>query len=198
MFCSKCGTQLPEGAQFCTNCGAKVNGSDFAERANQAIDSVSNATAAEAKKVYHDVKDNIKGNPNVGRLGTSRSMIIFILLTFITCGLYPLFFISSVARDVNTACEGDGKHTAGLIKFILLTFITCGIYSFVWEYSLGNRLAENARRYGTSFSENGTTVLMWELFGILLCGLGPFIAMNILIRNTNRICDAYNQAHGLY
>lgn len=48
-----------------------------------------------------------------------------------------------------------------------------------------------------TFHENGTTVLMWLLFGSLLYGIGPFIAMNILIKNTNKICEAYNKAHNL-
>lgn len=137
------------------------------------------------------------GGPSYGRaLPTDRSLLKYILLTIITCGIYSLFFFHSWAEDVNTACEGDGKSTAGLLKYILLTMVTCGIYAILWDYSLGNRLAENARHYGTHFQEDGTTVLMWQIFGILLCGIGPFIAMNILIQNTNRICQAYNEAHG--
>lgn len=134
--------------------------------------------------------------PNATPLKTDRGLLGYILLTFITCGIYSYYFIYSVARDVNTACEGDGKSTGGLLKFILLSIITCGIYSWVWQYSLGNRLAANAPRYGMSFQENGTTVLLWDLFGILLCGIGPFIAMNIIIKNTNSICMAYNRSKG--
>lgn len=130
-------------------------------------------------------------------LKTDRGLLGYILLSIITCGIYNYYFIYTVARDVNTACAGDGKTTGGLLKYILLSLITCGIYSWWWEYSLGNRLAENAPRYGMSFTENGTTILMWILFGMLLCGIGPFIAMNIIIKNTNSICMAYNRYNGL-
>lgn len=198
MFCPKCGTQVPDGAQFCTNCGAKLNDSSFAERVNNSFESFSDATAEQVKNVYNDVKSGIEGTPNAGKLETNRSLAIYILLSLITCGIYGLFFIYSIARDVNTACEGDGQKTRGLVQYILLSIITCGIYPLIWEYSIGNRLAENARKYGMTFQENGTTILMWQLFGAMLCGIGPFIAMHILIKNTNRICDAYNQAHGLY
>ena len=102
-----------------------------------------------------------------------------------------------MARDVNVACQGDGDNTGGLVAFILLSAVTCGIYAIYWYYKLGNRLAANAGRYGLSFQENGTTVLMWMLFGSLLCGIGSFIASNILIKNTNAICAAYNRANGL-
>ena len=98
-----------------------------------------------------------------------------------------------MAHDVNIACDGDGENTSGLVAFILLSMITCGIYAWYWYYKLGNRLANNAGRYGLVIQENGTTVLMWCIFGTLICGIGPFIAMHILIKNSNMICNAYNR-----
>lgn len=126
-----------------------------------------------------------------------RSLIAYILLTFITCGIYGWYFIYALARDVNAVCAGDGKSTAGLIKLILLNMITCGFYGIYWYYSLGNRLAENAPRYGLNFQENGTTVLLWYLVGLLACGIGPFVAMHIIIKNANALCGAYNYQHGI-
>lgn len=131
------------------------------------------------------------------RLKADRSLIAYILLTFVTCGIYSWFFIYSLARDVNVACAGDGKQTAGLIKLLLLSFITCGIYAIFWYYSLGNRLAANAPRYGLNFQENGTTILLWMVLGSLLCGIGSFVALHIIIKNTNAICGAYNYQHGI-
>ncbi len=125
-------------------------------------------------------------------VNSNRSLAKFILFTILTCGIYALVFLYGLVRDVNVLCDGDGKKTAGLIKLYLLGIITCGIYIFVWYYSLGNRLAENAPRYGLHFTENGTSVLLWQLFGTALCGIGPFVAMNILIKNTNALANAYN------
>ena len=72
------------------------------------------------------------------------------------------------------------KQTVSLNYLIKLnkTQITCGIYAWYWYYKLGNRLANNAGRYGLGIQENGTTVLMWCIFGTLICGIGPFIAMH--------------------
>ena len=102
-----------------------------------------------------------------------------------------------MAHDINIASEGDGESTPGLVAFILLSIITCGIYAWYWYYKLGNRLAANAARYGVMIQENGTTVLMWCILGMLICGLGQFVAMYILIKNSNLICSAYNRTHGL-
>lgn len=121
----------------------------------------------------------------------NRSLLKYILLSIVTCGIYGLFFIHTLARDVNVICGADGKNTPGLLKLWLFTILTCGIYAYIWYYNLGNRLAENAPRYGLTFAENGTSVLMWMLFGSLLCGIGPFIAMNIIIKNTNQLATAY-------
>lgn len=122
----------------------------------------------------------------------NRSLVKYILLSLVTCGIYSYFFIYQLAKDVNIICAGDGKETAGLVKFILLSIVTCGIYSLIWMYGIGNRLAENAPRYGLNFTENGTTILMWYIFGILLCGIGPYIAIHIVIKNTNALATAYN------
>lgn len=125
-------------------------------------------------------------------IDTNRGLGKYILLSILTCGIYSYYFLYKIAQDMNVMCSGDGKETAGLIKFILLSVVTCGIYSWVWYYNLGNRLASNAQRYGLQFQENGTTILMWQIFGVILCGIGPFIAMNIMIKNTNALAIAYN------
>lgn len=124
-----------------------------------------------------------------------RSIWMYILLAFITCGIYSYYFIYTIARDTNTMCDSDGKSTGGLLMFILLSFITCGIYTWYWYYTLGNRLAANAPRYGLDFQENGTTVLLWLLFGSLLCGIGIYISMNIIIKNINAMARAYNRGN---
>lgn len=131
--------------------------------------------------------------PGFERLKTDRSLLLYIIFSFLTCGIYSYYFIYKIAKDVNVACQGDGDNTPGLLMFILLSLVTCGIYAYYWYYKLGNRLAENAPRYGMNFQENGTTVIMWMIFGIFLCGIGIFVAWNILIKNTNRICQAYNR-----
>lgn len=131
------------------------------------------------------------------KLKDDRGLASYIILSIITCGIYSYYFIYKMAHDVNIACDGDGENTSGLVAFILLSFITCGIYAWFWYYNLGNRLAANGPRYGLSIQENGTTVLLWQIFGAFICGIGPFVAMHILIKNSNKICNAYNRAQGL-
>ena len=144
-------------------------------------------------ELVNDADDYDPGRP----LKTNRSLLFYIIFNTLTLGIYGAYFLYKMAKDVNVACSGDGQKTRGLLAFILLSMITCGIYPLIWKYKLANRLAENSVRYGLYFQQNGTTILLWHIFGFCLCFIGPYIAMNILITNTNRICMLYNRENGL-
>jgi len=115
-----------------------------------------------------------------------------IILSIVTFGIYGLYWIHKLAKDVNAICEGDGKKTGGLLKLWLLSMITFGIYALVWMYMLGDRLQDNGPKYNQTFKESGGTVLLWYLLGSLII-VGPFIAMHIIIKNTNALADEYNK-----
>lgn len=111
-----------------------------------------------------------------GPVKSDRSLIGWLLLSIVTCGIYSYYFLYCLARDINTMCQEDGDSTPGIAAFILLSFVTCGFYALYWYYKIGNRLQANAPRYGLVFQENGTTILMWQIVGALLCGLGLIFA----------------------
>lgn len=175
IICPNCGYKLADGAKFCPKCGEKISG---------------------APRPDGTVRGVRRPAPISGRLNTNRKMASFIFFNLITCGIYSFFFLYSLANDVNIACEGDGQRTESIFGFIFLCSITCGFYSLVWQYSIANRLAENAEQYGLHFQENGTTILLWASMNFVTLFMSSYMIMNILIRNTNRICAAYNQAHG--
>lgn len=120
-----------------------------------------------------------------------RALWKYIVFSALTCGIYGLYFIHKLAKDVNIICWGDGQETAGLGKYILFGILTCGIYDLVWLYKVGNRLKANDERYGVMLSGDGSTVILWTIFGSLLCGIGPLVAYNIIIRNTNILAERY-------
>ncbi|WP_053094091.1 DUF4234 domain-containing protein [Anaerococcus jeddahensis] len=133
-----------------------------------------------------------------GMLNEKRSLLLFVLLNIITCGFYTFYFVHTASRDVNIACEGDGEYTSGLLKYIILSILTCGIYSVYWNYALANRLASNGQRYGYTIQENGSSFLLWLILGWWVCGLGYFVARNIIIKNLNKICRGYNQQNPIF
>ena len=97
------------------------------------------------------------------KITTTRSLVTYILLSIVTCGIYGLYFTYALARDMNEMCEGDGENTPGLLPFILLSLVTCSIYQFYWYYKLGNRIQANCAKREINVTENGTTILLWML-----------------------------------
>lgn len=187
MFCPKCGTELDDDARYCRECGAPVQG--------PAAEGASGDGAPDAQRPVASIYNTTTLPPlhaNSRPLREDRSLAVYILLSICTCGLYGYWFIHSVAEDLNAACEGDGENTPGLGVYLLLSFFTCGLYNLYWIYRVGNRMSRNAPRYNLMFQENGTTFIVWYLVGCLLCFIGSYFAVYLLIRNMNTMARAYN------
>jgi hypothetical protein len=133
-------------------------------------------------------------NNNVEEI-KKRELLWLIVLSMVTFGIYGFYWIYKLAKDVNAICDGDGNKTSGLLKYWFFSLITLGIYSLVWLYMLGDRLHDNAQRYNLAFKENGGIILLWFILGSFIF-IGPFIAMHIIIKNTNALANEYNKNVG--
>lgn len=204
MFCPQCGSQISDGAGFCPMCGTKLGNTPEAPQLSPIVsedpvvqEAPVRPEAAPAQPQAAPVP--VPAAPASGAAGggnvpvdASRSLVLWIILSLLTCGLYTYYFIYQLANDMNRMCAGDGDETPGMLVFILLSIVTCGFYAYWWYYKIGNRMQANAPRYGLQFQENGTTILLWMTLGILLCGIGPIIGMHVLVKNANALAAAYN------
>ena len=75
-----------------------------------------------------------------------KSIGLYIFLSIITCGLFMLYWLVSIANDVNEA-SGEQGTTGGVV--LILTIITCGIYGWYWLYMAGQkiRIAQTKRNF---------------------------------------------------
>lgn len=131
---------------------------------------------------------------------TNRKFWKYLVFGVLTLGIYDLFFMHGLIKDMNRACsyaEGsDEDNSPSLIVYILLTAVTFGIYNFFWYYKQGDRLRRCGRKYGIDIDDKGSTYLLWMILGSLLVGIGPLIATYMLISNCNKVCRCYNSQIG--
>ena len=123
---------------------------------------------------------------------TDRSLLLYIVLSFLTLGIYALVFEYYMIKDINEMLQGDGKHTRNIFMIILLSIVTCGIYAFVWYYNVGERLGEATRVRNIPDTISGTSVLLWMLVGSFLCTIGSFVAFYQIINATNKLAVHHN------
>lgn len=125
-------------------------------------------------------------------LKQDRNFWMYLLLSIVTCGIYGIYWWYVFVNDLNTLGQGDGEESPNYIVVILLSIVTCGIYNYFWYYKQGNRMQKIGQRNGVQIDENGTSLLLWFLLGSLLCGVGPWISIYMMIRNMNKLCASYN------
>ncbi|MBR2208113.1 MAG: DUF4234 domain-containing protein [Synergistaceae bacterium] len=121
-----------------------------------------------------------------------RSLLVLILLSIFTLGIYALFFWHGYARDMNIVCAGDGRKTRGIIAQVVFTIFTLGIYNLIWIYGAGDRIFFNCTKKNIPNTVSGGNLLLWYILGSFIV-IGPFIGAYKLISGLNQLCIDYNQ-----
>ena len=129
----------------------------------------------------------------VGQLKTNRGLLKYILLSFITFGIYGIVVMSSISNDINiVASRYDGKKTMHYcLLFFLVGPITFGIGYLVWFHKISNRIGSELMRRGITYSFGASDFWLWNVLGSLII-VGPFIYVYKLFKATNMMCDHYN------
>jgi hypothetical protein len=126
-------------------------------------------------------------------LTTSRGFWVYLGLSIITLGIYPLYLIHAFAKETNLVCKADGKHTSGLLVYFLLSLITCGIYAIVWNILLVDR---RGRFLELHRQENPLSVGFYVIgifFGAFTLGILTIIAHCRYLYQQNSINSFYNK-----
>ncbi|MBQ8192544.1 MAG: DUF4234 domain-containing protein [Bacilli bacterium] len=138
-FCPHCGAQLPEGATFCGNCGNSVTGASSAAQTTP------------------------NNNGGMAPTLTKRDLVMTIILSVVTCGIYGIYWFICLNDDSNKV-SGDNS-TSGVMALVL-TILTCGIYGFYWYYKVGKNIYKAGQMYGKDIADNSIIYLVLGLFGL--------------------------------
>lgn len=103
-----------------------------------------------------------------------RDVMLRILLTFITCGLYGLYWMKTLTDDIH---HFSGRHqTPSGNKVVVLTLVTCSLYFYYWLYQISGELVEARRERGLPLDaiSNATytvTVVVTSLLAVVFSTL---------------------------
>lgn len=93
---------------------------------------------------------------------TKRNIVLCIIFSFITCGIYGIYWFICLTNEVNALSKQEG--TSGVLAFIF-TVITCGIYGFYWAYKMGEKLDIAKQNRGIPATNGGILYLILFIFG---------------------------------
>lgn len=126
------------------------------------------------------------------RLRTDFSLGKFILLSFITFGIYGIIVMSRVVDNVNTiASPYDGKKTMNYFGAMLLGIVTFGIYPLVWFHQFSDRVGNELNRRNITSDFSSTTFWLWFVLGAIII-VGPFIYYDRLFKSVIAMTESYN------
>ncbi len=80
-----------------------------------------------------------------------RNIVLYVILTFVTCGIWGLVWFFQLGGDIQTL-RGDDKPNT-LVDF-LLTILTCGLWGIYVAYQWPLLLQEPARDRGIHVDNN--------------------------------------------
>ena len=135
-MCGHCGSGNDDNSRFCIHCGAPLearSGSDADRGPKEEI-------------IYTDV--------------APRSIPIAIILSFVTCGIYMLYWIYRLNDEINELAQDETAPGGGLV--IILTVLTCGIYGLYWYYRMGEKCDYIAQTH----TSNNVLYLVLGIFGL--------------------------------
>lgn len=122
-----------------------------------------------------------------------RSIVKFIFLSIITCGLYEFWFFWWFVKDINQWCEEEGSRKRSSNYFVasLLAVLTLGIYTFFWYYRLGDMLGFVARRRNVDTPVSGGYMIICLVLNFFF-GIALLVAMAEMINAANEIAHQHN------
>ena len=92
-----------------------------------------------------------------------RDIVVSIILSLVTCGIYSIIWFVSLTDDAKLAAE-DNQLASGGVAF-LLTLVTCGIYGIYWAYKMGELVKIAQEKRGMPVKDNSVLYIILELFG---------------------------------
>ncbi len=90
-----------------------------------------------------------------------RNIVVYLLLTLITCGIFGIYWMVVILKDIATTSGEDINPW----MVILLSIITCGIYGIYFSYQMGKYMVKAGENYNVKIEDNSILYLILTIFG---------------------------------
>ena len=142
-------------AKYCEKCGNKINeGAKYCDGCGAQV----------------GFNEEYPSHPKF----VKRDMVMAVVLSFLTCGIYGIYWFIVLSNDTNTVSNAENA-TSGGVAFVL-SLITCNIYGLYWAYKQGEKIDKAKTDRGIPSSNSGVIYL-------ILCFVGLGIVAEALMQN---------------
>lgn len=112
---------------------------------------------------------------------SKRDLVLNIILTIVTCGLWGIVWEVQIADDIKLLTGEEGLVSG--IVLVLLSLVTCGIYFIFWVYNAGNKLELVKAGYGLPTESKGLVYVVLSIFGFSI------VALALMQNDLNTVAD---------
>ena len=126
--CPFCKQDVPDAFRVCTHCNRVL------ERACPFCAEMISTQARVCRFCSSDLGNAPEGGPlprPVGPVGEDRSLVLWVILTLLTCNLGVLIWIYLIGNDLNAHGRRDRLNTG---IDLLLVILTCGLWTYYLMY----------------------------------------------------------------
>ncbi|MEZ4255750.1 MAG: DUF4234 domain-containing protein [Polyangiales bacterium] len=118
-----------------------------------------------------------------------RSPEIVLLLSFLTCGLYLIYWYSQVYSEIEEV-TGQPVTSTGFFLDLLFVILTCTLYGVWVDYRIAVQLNDHMRKIGLpGTNDPGTIIVILDLATLLTGGATNLITSAIQQKQLNQIVD---------
>ena len=98
-----------------------------------------------------------------------KSIGLCVVLSIVTCGIYGIYWLYTIAHDLNDLCESQNQEKGaepGLV--VVLGIVTCGIYSLYYLWKAGKMVSSLTRSNGHHPSDDSIVLMVLSILQLSL------------------------------
>jgi hypothetical protein len=122
----------------------------------------------------------------------NHNIFLYPLLGTITFGIYAVWYLHCLAKDVNVLCRDTNRKTTGVLALYLLSLVTCGGYAVFWWFRVADMLSRQIRIRGLNSDISGGFVMLSFVLGYFLTPVASWVGVYKVFEALNELADDYN------